>query len=56
MGPGADVVWEVYLGDGRVEEDDVISTSTQVNSMSLVYFQQQLGIHFATMFARNLIK
>ena len=28
MGPGADVVEEIYLGDGGVEEDEVISTST----------------------------
>jgi hypothetical protein len=47
MGPGADVVGEVYLGDGGVEEDEGISTSTRVNSMSLAYFQRQLVVHFA---------
>ena len=46
MGPGADVVGEVYLGDGGVEEDEGISTSTRVNSMSLAYFQRQLVVHF----------
>ena len=56
MGPGADVVGEVYLGDGGVEEDEGISTSTRVNSMSLAYFQRQLVVHFAIMFTRNLIK
>jgi hypothetical protein len=56
MGPGADIFGEVYCGNGRVEEDEGISISTSVNSMSLAFFRQQLVVHFAIMFTRNFIK
>ena len=62
MGPGEDVVGEIYHGDrgGEDEEDDDCmehgQLMTPVNSMSLVYFRRQLVVHFSIMFARNLIK
>jgi hypothetical protein len=62
MGPGEDVVGEIYHGDrgGEDEEDEDCmehgQLMTPVNSMSLVYFRRQLIVHFLIMFARNLIK
>jgi hypothetical protein len=57
MGPGEDVVGEIYHGDRGEEEDmEHDDLMTPVNSMSLVYFRRQLVVHFSIMFARNLIK
>ena len=46
MGPGANVVGEVYLGDVGVEEDEGISTSTSVNSMSRAFFLMTASCSF----------
>ena len=59
MGPGEDVVGEIYHGDRGEEEDMEMEhhdLMTPVNSMSLVYFRRQLVVHFSIMFAHNLIK
>ena len=57
MGPGEDVVGEIYHGDRGEEEDmDHDDLMTPVNSTSLVYIRRQLVVHFLIMFARNLIK
>jgi hypothetical protein len=58
MGPGEDVVGEIYHGDRGEEEEMEHGLMTPVNSMSLslVYFRRQLVVHILIMFARNLIK
>ncbi len=56
MGPGEGVVGEIYHGDRGEEEKMEHVLMMPVNSMSLVYFQRQLVVHFLIMFARNLIK
>jgi hypothetical protein len=57
MGPGEDVVGEIYRGDkGEKEEEIELGQMTHVNSLSLVFFRRQLIVHFTIMFARNLIK
>ena len=57
MGPGEDVVGEIYRGDnGEKEEEIELDQMTHVNSLSLVFFRRQLIVHFTIMFARNLIK
>ena len=47
MGPGEDVVGEIYHGD-RGEEEEM--------EHGIVYFRRQLVVHILIMFARNLIK
>ena len=47
MGPGEDVVGEIYHGDRGEEEEMEHGLMTPVNSMSLVYFQHQLVVHFS---------
>jgi len=50
MGPGEDVVGEIYHGDRREDEDEMeLGLMTPVNSMSLAFFQRQLVIHFTIM-------
>jgi hypothetical protein len=56
MGPGEDLVGEVYHGDRGEEEDMELGRQTPVNSMSLAFFQRQLAVHFSIMLTRNLIK
>jgi hypothetical protein len=53
MGPGEDVVGEIYHGDRGEEEEMEHGLMTPVNSMSLVYFRRQLVVHFFIVFARN---
>ena len=59
MGPGEDVVGKIARGDsGEKEEEEEIELGqmTPVNSLSLVFFQCKLIVHFTIMFACNLIK
>jgi len=56
MGPGEDVVGEIYHGDHAKEEEMEHGLMMPVNSMSLVYFRRQLVVPFLIMFACNLIK
>ena len=57
MGPGQNIVGEIYHGDcGEDEEDMELGLMAPANSMSLAFFRCQLVVHFTIMFARNLIK
>jgi hypothetical protein len=56
MGPREDVVGEIYRGDSGEEEEMELGQMTPVNSLSLLFFQRQLVIHFTTLFAHNFIK
>ena len=51
-----DVVGKIYRGDSGEEEAIEFGKMTSGNSLSLVFFQRQLVIHFMIMFACNLIK
>ncbi len=55
MGPREDVVGEIYRGDSGEEEEMELGQMTPVNSLSLLFFQRQLVIHFTTLFAHNLL-